>query len=150
MFIRDVNTFFGVIRLESDGNHLTGCRAVEAQSQYLDDPPLLLKAQKELEAYVTGSLPSFDIPLAPTGTLFQKNVWNELLKIPYGETRTYGEIARLLGKEKACRAVGRACGQNPIWIFIPCHRVIGAGGELGGYAGGTGMKKILLSLEKRT
>ena len=83
------------------------------------------------------------------GTAFQQKVWKALLEIPYGETRTYGEIAAAIGSPKACRAVGMANRRNPIWIVVPCHRVVGAGGSLTGYAGGLAMKEALLQLERK-
>ena len=90
----------------------------------------------------------FDLPLDPIGTEFQKKVWQALKEIPFGETRSYGEIAKLIGNEKASRAVGMANNKNPIAIIIPCHRVIGANGKLVGYAGGLDLKEKLLKLEK--
>lgn len=104
--------------------------------------------EKELEEYFEGKRKAFDLPLAPKGTEFQKSVWNELLKIPYGETRTYGQITALVGRPKASRAVGMANHANSLLILIPCHRVIGAYGSLTGYAEGTDVKKFLLDLEK--
>ena len=98
-------------------------------------------------AYLSGERRTFDLPLAPEGTAFQKAVWAELEKIPYGETRSYGQIAAQVGNAKACRAVGMANHRNPIPIFIPCHRVIGADGSLTGYGGGLDCKKVLLRLE---
>ena len=91
----------------------------------------------------------FDLPLAPSGTDFQLAVWNELVKIPYGETTSYGAIARTLGDITASRAVGAANGQNPIAIIVPCHRVIGSSGKLVGYGGGLPTKKFLIDLEQR-
>lgn len=114
-----------------------------------DDPqrPVLLLAQQQLEEYFSGQRTHFDLPLHFTGTDFQKSVWAALLQIPYGQTRTYLEIARQLGNEKAVRAVGAANGRNPVSIIAPCHRVIGARGELTGFAGGLHAKKLLLAIE---
>lgn len=109
--------------------------------------PILLAAKKQLEEYFSGQRKIFDLPLAPTGTDFQKRAWKELLKIPYGKTITYGEQARRLKQPQAARAVGGANGKNPIGIIIPCHRVIGASGDLTGFAGGVEMKKTLLAIE---
>lgn len=108
---------------------------------------LLDEATRQLKAYFAGRLQRFDLPLNPAGTRFQKKVCAEMLKIPYGKTTTYGTIARNL--DSAPRAVGGACGRNPIAIIIPCHRVLGANGALGGYSGGEGSdtKKFLLGLE---
>ncbi len=112
------------------------------------DNPVLKKAAKELSEYFAGERTEFTFPMEPKGTAFQKDVWNELLKIPYGETTTYGKIAMAIGNPKGARAVGMACNRNPIWIVVPCHRVVGASGALVGYALGTGMKQSLLELEK--
>lgn len=109
--------------------------------------PLLERAAAQLTEYLAGQRRDFDLPLAPVGTAFEQEVWQALCRIPYGETKTYGEVAAELERPKACRAVGRANGLNPISIFIPCHRVIGAGGRLTGYAGGLEMKERLLRLE---
>lgn len=108
---------------------------------------LLLEAKRQLEEYFAGLRAAFSLPLAPEGTEFQKLVWRELENIPYGETRTYGQIAEKIGNPKACRAVGGANHNNPIAIMIPCHRVIGADGSLAGYAGGVDIKETLLRLE---
>lgn len=102
----------------------------------------------QLEEYFNGKRKSFSVPLKPKGTDFQEKVWKELLKIPCGEVKTYGEIAKALGNPKSARAVGLACNKNPIIILIPCHRVVGKNGNLTGYACGLDMKKKLLSIEK--
>ncbi len=104
--------------------------------------------QKQLTEYEKGSRKIFDLPLHLIGTEFQKQVWNVLLEIPYGETRSYQEIAIRIGKPKALRAVGGACNRNPIGIIVPCHRVIGKNGSLTGYAGGLSYKELLLNHEK--
>lgn len=109
--------------------------------------PLLDEAVRQLTEYFAGAREIFDLPLAPKGTPFQKAAWAALQRIPFGETRSYGEIARDLGAPKACRAVGMANHHNPIPIVIPCHRVIGSTGRLVGYAGGLGIKRFLLELE---
>jgi len=103
--------------------------------------------QAQLDEYFAGTRKNFDLPLAPHGTEFQQRVWQELLRVPYGQTVTYSELAARLGDVKAVRAVGRANGANPIWIVIPCHRVVGAGGSLTGYAAGIEVKRYLLELE---
>lgn len=114
-----------------------------------DDHPLLASAVAQLAAYFARDLKEFDLPLAPRGSLFQKQVWDQLLLIGYGETASYGEIARRLGRSNAAsRAVGLANGQNPIPIVVPCHRVIGSTGLLTGYAGGIERKRLLLDLEQ--
>ena len=112
------------------------------------ETPLLAEARNQLEQYFSGTLRSFTLPLRPEGTPFQQKVWAALLQIPWGETRTYGQVAAMIGQPKACRAVGMANNRNPLPIFIPCHRVIGANGQLTGYAGGLSAKEHLLSLEQ--
>ena len=112
------------------------------------DPAALGPAREQLEAYFARELRTFDLPLDPQGTRFQKQVWDQLVTIPWGETASYGEIAHRLGHTNAAsRAVGLANGRNPIPIVIPCHRVIGANGSLTGYAGGLERKQVLLDLE---
>jgi methylated-DNA-[protein]-cysteine S-methyltransferase len=114
-----------------------------------DDDPLLRRAVEQLTAYFARELKEFDLPLAAHGSKFQQSVWAQLLKIPFGETASYGEIAHRLGHTNAAsRAVGLANGRNPIPIVIPCHRVIGANGALTGYAGGLERKQTLLDLER--
>lgn len=113
------------------------------------DTKLLLETQKQLKEYFEGKRTKFEIPLNPKGTEFMKKVWKELLNIPYGEVRTYKEIAEKIGNSKASRAVGMANNKNPIPIIIPCHRVIGSNNKLVGYALGLDMKKYLLDLERK-
>ncbi|RYY28287.1 MAG: methylated-DNA--[protein]-cysteine S-methyltransferase [Sphingomonadales bacterium] len=110
---------------------------------------ILIEAERQIAAYFAGSLTRFDVPLDFRGTDFQKSVWAALLTIPFGETRSYGEIAQQIGRPKASRAVGAANGRNPISIIAPCHRVIGATGALTGFAGGLAAKELLLRLEGR-
>lgn len=109
--------------------------------------PVLKETEKQLKQYFAGKRKSFALPLDFHGTDFQKKVWNALLTIPFGETRSYAQIARQVDSPKAVRAVGAANGKNPISIIAPCHRVIGSNGELTGFAGGLAAKKLLLSLE---
>lgn len=109
--------------------------------------PLLQEAATQLTEYFAGTRTAFDLPLDFTGSDFNRRVWKALLEIPYGETRTYGQIARRIGAPTASRAVGAANGRNPISIIAPCHRVIGANGKLTGFAGGLGAKTYLLQLE---
>ena len=111
------------------------------------ETPLLLEAKKQLSEYFSGKRKTFDFPYDFSGTEFQKSVWRELEKIPFGETKTYGEIAAAIGNPKAGRAVGSSCNKNPLAIIVPCHRVIGAGGKLTGFACGTEVKKWLLGHE---
>ena len=110
--------------------------------------PLTDFAAAQIEEYFQGTRKDFDLPVCATGTAFQMAVWQEMRQIPYGETRTYGQIAEALGNPKASRAVGQAANRNPLWILIPCHRVVGKSGNLAGYAGGISMKQALLELEQ--
>ncbi len=102
---------------------------------------------RELRDYCAGKRTQFTFPVRPAGTDFNQRVWQELARIPYGETRTYGQLARTIGRPKAARAVGTANGRNPIPIVLPCHRVVASGGKLGGYGGGLELKRKLLELE---
>ena len=112
-----------------------------------EETPLLRAAREALLSYFAGERRDFDLPLAPAGTDFQRAVWEALRAIPYGGTRTYGEIAAAVSRPKAVRAVGQANHVNPLPIFIPCHRVVGKGGALTGYAGGLDLKRALRALE---
>ena len=111
---------------------------------------VLACAVNELTQYFDGKRREFSVPLDADGTGFQKRVWDELLRIPYGETRSYGDIARRISNAKAVRAVGSANGKNPLCVIIPCHRVIASDGSIGGYSGGLGIKTKLLELERST
>lgn len=111
------------------------------------ETPLLQEAKAQLDAYFERRLQKFSLPLSLQGTDFQLKIWNLLRNIPYGKTTTYGELAALSGHPKACRAVGRTNGQNPLPIFIPCHRVVGSGKKLVGYTGGLDIKIKLLEIE---
>jgi methylated-DNA-[protein]-cysteine S-methyltransferase len=120
----------------------SGCAELPA-----DGPPPLLEARRQLAEYFAGDRRAFTLPLAPRGTEFERLVWQALVAIPYGETRSYAEVAAAIGRPAACRAVGRANGSNPIAIVIPCHRVIGSDGSLTGFGGGLPLKRFLLDLE---
>lgn len=109
--------------------------------------PLLEETASEICDYLMGIRSAFEVPVRLQGTAFQRSVWDVLAAIPCGEVRTYGEVARALGRPQAARAVGAACRANPVPILVPCHRVIAAGGRPGGYAGGSGTKRALLELE---
>jgi len=112
--------------------------------------PVLLRAQEELKAYFAGELTEFSVPLSvPGGSDFERAVWQQLRRIPYGEMQTYGEVARIVGDAGAARAVGVACNHNPIAVIVPCHRVVGAGGKMVGFGGGIPRKRHLLELEAR-
>lgn len=113
------------------------------------DCQLFEETKKQLDEYFSGKRTVFDLPLLTVGTPFQKEVWDHLLKIPYGRRETYGGLARMMGREKAIRAVAGANGANSLSIVIPCHRIIGSGGALGGYAGGLRAKRKLLDLESQ-
>jgi len=127
---------------------LKGKRKEDIPADWMENKDFFREAVRQLEAYFSGKLKSFDLRLAPEGTEFQKSVWRALCKIPYGETRTYKDIAESIGNPKAYRAVGLANNRNPISIIIPCHRVIGSNGKLTGYACGLDIKAFLLNLEQ--
>lgn len=145
-FERVMDTPVGKLTLCADGEGITALK-FGAQSGRADASPVLDHAQRELEEYFAGRRRAFSVPLSMHGTPFQQKVWRALAEIPYGETISYGELARRVGNEKACRAVGMANHVNRIPIFIPCHRVVGANGRLTGYAGGLEIKRILLETE---
>ena len=145
----------GPLQLISDGAALTGLFMNEhkngpgmGEDWVRDDTHVLLtEARSQIVAYFAGQRKTFDLPLSPRGTEFQRRVWDALSSIPYGMTISYGELARRIGDPNASRAVGLANGSNPISIIVPCHRVIGANGKLTGYGGGIERKKALLKLE---
>ncbi|WP_041668122.1 methylated-DNA--[protein]-cysteine S-methyltransferase [Acetobacterium woodii] len=144
-------TQLGKIVLTENGKAITRLIFSEVLPEGVIDQetPLLKKASQQLDEYFSGQRQSFDLPLQPQGTDFQQKVWKALQDIPYGEVCSYKAIAQAIGNEKACRAVGGANNRNPISIIIPCHRVIGANGDLVGYGGGIELKKQLLALEKK-
>ena len=119
------------------------------QGVNVEETALIKNAAAQLDDYFAGKRKVFEVPLAMEGTTFQQTVWKALIAIPYGETRSYIEIAESIGNPKACRAVGMANNKNPIAVFVPCHRVIGKNGKLVGYAGGLDVKEKLLGLEKQ-
>lgn len=135
----------GLSRIE----FMKSTRAHPPHPDWHEDARPLKESIRQLRAYFAGKLESFDVPLAPEGTPFQQTVWRRLCDIPYGETISYGELARRIGNPNASRAVGLANGSNPIPIIIPCHRVIGSNGKLTGYGGGLPIKEKLLALERR-
>jgi methylated-DNA-[protein]-cysteine S-methyltransferase len=142
----------GVLRLKADAEGLCEVHILQAGEAVTPETPLsalLAEAIRQLEAYFRGERPSFDLPLAPEGTDFQRRVWVTLAGIPAGKTISYQELARRLGDPKCIRAAGTANGKNPIGIIIPCHRVIGSDGSLVGYAGGLPAKQWLLAHEQR-
>ena len=148
MTTRWMDSPIGGLRLHADAGLLTAIDFdARPRGSKLADA-LLDEAERQLAEYFAGERTTFDLPLASDGTEFQKRVWGELRRIPFGETTSYGEVARRLGYERVVsRAVGAANGANPIPIIVPCHRVIGANGALTGYAGGIERKTVLLALE---
>ena len=138
----------GCLVLTSDENSIISCDFGEEKEESEELPPILKQALIQLKQYFDGIRVRFDLKFTTNGTEFQETVWKELLRIPYGETLSYTELALLIGDKNAVRAVGAANGQNPISIIIPCHRVIGADGSLVGYGGGLEKKKWLLDFEK--
>ncbi|MBQ8834531.1 MAG: methylated-DNA--[Oscillospiraceae bacterium] len=138
----------GELLLTSDGISLTGLwMNRETPAGEGEEPEVLCRAKQWLDAYFRGEDRPVDFSLAPEGSEFQKKVWDILLTIPYGKTLSYGTIARMLGEKMSAQAVGGAVGRNPISILIPCHRVVGAQGQLTGYAGGLDKKRWLLDHE---
>ena len=139
----------GRLALEAEGDALTGVRWAAAGERSRDEgnSAILRAAARQLDHYFAGKLKRFDLKLRPSGTPFQKSVWKTMRSIPFGQTGTYGGIAMALGSGP--RAVGMACGRNPIVIVTPCHRVLASGGAIGGYSGGQGLptKRKLLALE---
>jgi methylated-DNA-[protein]-cysteine S-methyltransferase len=154
MFFRETDSPIGPLIFAGDDAGIRflifkrGRDKEKIQPEWEPDRQSLKEPVKQVDAYFRGRLTHFDFPLAPQGTPFQLSVWNELLRIPYGETISYGELARRLENPKAVRAVGLANGSNPIAIVIPCHRVIGSNGTLVGYGGGLPIKQALLALER--
>ena len=144
----DYDTPVGKLYIEAEEDFLTKLSFFELSGKRLETP-VIKETYRQLTEYFEGNRKTFDIPLKLEGTDFQKSVWHALMKIPYGKTATYLEIAETIGNPKASRAVGMANNKNKIPIIIPCHRVIGTNGSLTGYAGGLEIKKKLLELEKQ-
>ena len=148
-----LGTPFGPLRVVGTAQGLTNVEFTEGEqpprqeSGWQEESGLLAEAKQQLHEYFEGQRRCFTLPVAPGGTPFQQRVWQELQKIPWGTTTTYGEIAKRIGKPAAVRAVGSANGRNPLAIVIPCHRVIGSDGSLTGYAGGIATKRRLLQHE---
>ena len=138
---------FGVEEKEGAVTHLYLNPAGAVLPAEERETPLLAEAMRQLAEYFAGERREFELPLAPEGTPFMRRVWAELVKVPYGATATYGEIAERIGNPGGSRAVGLANNRNPIAIIIPCHRIIGSSGKLVGYAGGVELKERLLALE---
>ena len=143
-----IQTPLGTAKLEGDENGLTVITVLDAHEEPTDIIPMELEeAVYQLKEYFEGSRTQFDLVLNPSGTDFQKSVWKALQEIPYGKTVSYLDLSKTLGDVKAIRAVASANGKNPLWIVVPCHRVIGSDGSLTGYAGGLHRKKWLLEHE---
>ncbi len=148
--MRDITymqTSMGWIRLEAEGKALVAVRFVACEGERVGDCAVLQQAAEELEEYFAGERKVFCVPVRMRGTEFQEKVWSALREIPYGETWSYGELAKRIGQPRAVRAVGGACHRNPLPIIVPCHRVIGKNGALTGYAEGLERKYDLLALE---
>jgi methylated-DNA-[protein]-cysteine S-methyltransferase len=155
LYFKEIQSPVGRLKLVANDNALVAVlwekddpqRVKLAELVEKDQHPILLKTQQQLNEYFAGKRDKFDLDLEFNGTEFQKQVWHALLEIPFGETRTYKEIATSIGNVNAVRAVGAANGKNPISIIAPCHRVIGKDGKLVGFAGGLDNKQILLKIE---
>jgi methylated-DNA-[protein]-cysteine S-methyltransferase len=149
-FTMPMDTPVGHLVLESDGDVLIGIwlpsQATTTRGDGHDAPPVLKDTATQLEEYFAGERRDFDLPMALDGTPFQREVWSELQRIPYGETISYGELARRVGRPNGPRAVGQANGRNPVPIIVPCHRVVAHNG-IGGYGGGLKVKRALLAVE---
>ena len=145
-----IKTPLGIARIEGDENGVSAISVLDEGAISISIPEILQNAVNQLNEYFEGKRLNFDLKLNPQGTDFQKKVWKGLLQIPYGKTRTYLEQSKVLGDVKAIRAVASANGKNPLWIVVPCHRVIGSDGSLTGYAGGLWRKKWLLEHENPT
>jgi methylated-DNA-[protein]-cysteine S-methyltransferase len=151
---RTIDSPIGPLALAGRGQLLTNLRMVDQtyepnRADWVPDDRAFPDAVEQLKAYFAGERTDFDLELSLAGSEFQRRVWQALLTIPYGETRSYGEIAEQIGASGAARAVGLANGRNPIAVIVPCHRVIGASGSLTGYGGGLDRKRTLLEMERR-
>lgn len=142
-----IKTPLGIAKIVGDENGISQISVSDDGAVSDEIPSVLQKAVTQLQDYFNGNRKDFDLKLNPNGTDFQQKVWQSLLKIPYGTTRTYLEQSKILGDTKAIRAVASANGKNPLWIVVPCHRIIGSDGSLTGYAGGIWRKKWLLDHE---
>jgi len=137
----------GILEIELKNNVILGLKVVESCSNISERTGYFEEVAKQLDEYFAGERTKFELSISPKGTDFQKKVWAELLKIPYGETKSYQEIAEAIGNTNAQRAVGSACNKNPILLIIPCHRVISKTGKLTGFACGVHRKEQLLKME---
>jgi methylated-DNA-[protein]-cysteine S-methyltransferase len=151
--IKEFKTVIGDLSVSERDGRLVSLSFISPNAARLRsdaDSRLLDEARKQIERYLSGNRTEFDLPLELDGSDFQRHVWDYLLTIPWGQTRTYGEVAEAIGAPGAARAVGTACGKNPVLIVVPCHRVVGSDGRLGGYVGGKAVKEWLLALEGAT
>lgn len=138
----------GFLEILSDGDSLAAVRKYSGPNGMISQDDITRETEKQLQEYFSGTRREFDLPIALQGTDFRLAVWNVLMKIPYGETRSYSDIAAAAGKPSAVRAVGNAVGDNPILIIVPCHRVVRSDGSMGGFSAGISMKEFLLRLEE--
>jgi methylated-DNA-[protein]-cysteine S-methyltransferase len=158
LFYKEIESPVGKLKLVASSNALVAVlwererpNRVKLDTMTLDPRhPILLETERQLAEYFSGERIQFDLPLQPRGSEFQKKVWQALREIPFGQTRSYLDLAKALGSSKAARAVGAANGKNPLSIIVPCHRVVGADGSLTGFAGGVETKAALLALENRS
>jgi methylated-DNA-[protein]-cysteine S-methyltransferase len=158
LFYKEIESPVGKLKLVASSNALVAVlwerehpNRVKLDTATLDPQhSILLETERQLTEYFSGGRTDFDLPMQPDGSEFQKNVWQALGEIPYGQTRSYLDLARAIGSSTAARAVGAANGKNPLSIIVPCHRVVGANGSLTGFAGGLETKAALLALETRS
>jgi methylated-DNA-[protein]-cysteine S-methyltransferase len=158
LFYKEIESPVGKLKLVASSNALVAVlwererpNRVKLDTMTLaPQQPILLETERQLAEYFSGERIQFDLPLQPDGSEFQKKVWQALREIPFGQTRSYLDLAKALGSSKAARAVGAANGKNPLSIIVPCHRVVGADGSLTGFAGGVETKAALLALENRS
>ncbi len=142
-----VSSPIGTLRVTSDGKQITGVDM--AKKKAISHADMLTKrCANEIQRYFDGKTTVFSVPMHAEGTAFQKSVWKAMGRIPYGRTKTYAALAKDIGKPKAVRAVGSACGKNPLLVIVPCHRVVGSNGSLGGFSAGISTKKLLLAHEE--
>ena len=155
LFYKEIESPVGKLKLVASANALVAVlwererpnRVRLDATTLAPQQPILLEAERQLREYFSGARTDFDLPLQPDGSEFQKKVWRALREIPFGQTRSYRDLAKAIGSSKAARAVGAANGKNPLSIIVPCHRVVGADGSLTGFAGGVETKAALLALE---
>lgn len=136
------------VRVTEQGGELVSIDIVPPEPVDTGLSPLAREAGRQMQDYMAGKLTHFNLPLRADGTEFQRAVWRAMAAVPYGETRSYAQLARAAGRPRASRAVGSACGRNPLPIVVPCHRIVTSDGQLGGYSGGVNIKAELLELER--